>query len=99
MVSWIIEFTVSIFVLKVALDGLSDSDEVVNVNLVGDVCVKVVLEVLKHIEVGLDIFVSSDSWERESSVHEFPGVDSWWSLTQFSSNFHSVLVVLLDEMS
>ena len=30
---------------------------------------------LKHIHVLLYVSVSSNSWERESFIHEFPGVD------------------------
>ena len=42
--------------------------------VVGDVSVEVVLEVLEHVHVLLNELVSSNSWEREGLVIEFPGV-------------------------
>jgi len=63
MVGWVIKFTIAVFAVKVGLDSLTNSDEVINVDLVGDVSVKIVLEMLKHIKVRGNIFISSNSWE------------------------------------
>jgi len=52
-----------IFGIKVSSNSLSNSDEVVNINEVRDVCVEVVLEVFHHVEVRLNVFISSNSWE------------------------------------
>ena len=49
--------------VKVSSNSLSYSDEVVNIDEVGDVCVEVVLEMLHHVQVRLNVFVSSNSWE------------------------------------
>jgi len=99
MGSWVIIFTIVIFGVKVGSNSLSYSDEIVNVDLVWDVCVNVVLEVLHHVEVGLDVFVSSNSWEWESSIHKFPGMDSWESSFHLLGNFDGIVVVLFIEVS
>ena len=97
--SWVSELTVVVFGVELANDDSSLLDEVINVHLVREVGVKVVLEVLNHVHTGLDALVSSNSWERETLVEELPGVDSWGLLTELLGNLHSVLVVLLIEMS
>jgi hypothetical protein len=62
-VGWVSEFSVVVFVVE-GSDGLfSHGDEIVYENLVGNVSVKVILEVLKHIHVLLDHLISSYSWE------------------------------------
>ena len=63
MGSWVIIFTIVILGVKVSSNSLSYSDEVVNIDEVGDVCVEVVLEMLHHVQVRLNVFVSSNSWE------------------------------------
>ena len=102
-VSWVTEFTVVIFLLKGLLSSLGNSDEVIKSELVGEVLVKVILEVLDKIHVLLDKVVSSYSWEREGSIIELPGVDAGlWVLTlllQFLVDLHSLLVVLSVEAS
>ena len=60
---WVDEFTISVLVGQVGNDGLSNLDEVGDVDGVGDVGVEVILEVLEHIHVLLDELISSDSWE------------------------------------
>lgn len=62
-VGWISEFSVVVLSIESALNGLSNSDEVGNVLLVGDVGVEVILEVLKHVHVLLNLIVSSNSGE------------------------------------
>ena len=48
---------------------------------VADVSVKVVLEVLEHVHVLANEVISSDSWERESLVHEIPGLNlEFWEV-------------------
>ena len=42
--------------------------------VVGQVLVEVVLEVLEHVHVLLNVSISSNSWEGECLVEEFPGV-------------------------
>jgi len=61
-----------IFVVEGSDGLLTHGDEVVNEDLVGKVSVKVILEVLNLIHLGLNGFVSSNSWERERSIEEFP---------------------------
>ena len=45
-VGWVTEFTIVVLLVEDILGGLGDSDEVINVELVGEVLVKVILEVL-----------------------------------------------------
>jgi hypothetical protein len=57
------------------------------------------LEVLKHIHVVNDGVVSSNSWERESIIVKFPGVDLWdWS-SEFARNFEGIVQIGNIEMS
>lgn len=82
MSSWIIELTIVVFLVEVGSDGGGDSNEVLEEDGVADVGVKVILEMLEHVHVLLDESVSSNSWEREGSVIEFPGVDlEFWGET------------------
>ena len=61
-----------VFIVEGSDGLLSHGDEVVDENLVGNVGVKVILEMLNLIHLGLDAFVSSNSWEGERSVEELP---------------------------
>ena len=74
-VGGVVELTVVVLGVEVSFHGVGDSEEVGHGSLVGDVRVQVVLEVLEHVHVLVDDVVSSDSWEREGTVVEFPGVD------------------------
>jgi len=65
-----------VFSIEILSNGVCDSHKVGHVLGVADVCVKVVLEVLEHVHVLLDVLVSSDSWEGECFIVEFPGVDA-----------------------
>ena len=89
---WILEFTVVILNVKSFLSGLGDLDEVSDVLGVGEVGVKVILEMLDEVHVLLDEIVSSDSWEGEGTIIKFPGVNgnSWF---QSSLGDHSVVDV------
>lgn len=62
---WISELAIMVFGVKFTNNGLANSDEIVNELHVGDVSVKVVLEVLDHVHVLLDLVESSNSWECE----------------------------------
>ena len=57
--------------------GETHGDELINVLRVGEVFVKVILEVLDHVHVLLHEIVSSNLLEWESVVIKFPGVDLW----------------------
>jgi len=61
-----------VFIVEGSDSLLSHGHEVVDENLVGNVGVKVILEMLNLIHLGLDAFVSSNSWERERSVKKLP---------------------------
>lgn len=58
---------------EVGSHGVGNSKEVLHMDGVADVRVKVVLEVLEHVHVLADEVISSDSWEREGLVVEVPG--------------------------
>ena len=62
-VDWIVEFSVVILIVESILCILGNSDEIVESELVGEVLIKVVLEVLDEVHVLLDEIVSSYSWE------------------------------------
>jgi hypothetical protein len=66
----------------VGSDGVGNSDEVIEEDAVAEVGVKVILEMLEHVHVLLNESVSSNSWEGESAVIEFPGVNlEFWLKT------------------
>jgi len=85
--SGIIEFTIVILLGEVLSDGTGDSKEVGHMDGVADVGVKVVLEVLEHVHVLVNVVISSNSWEGESSVVEFPCVNfEFWGLSLLLSH-------------
>jgi hypothetical protein len=55
--------------------------------------------VLNHVHVLLHIIISSDSWECEGFVKNFPGVNSWWFFVKLISNFDGIFIVLDVEFS
>ena len=67
---------ITVLVVESVLSLVGDADEVVDSLAVQEVLVKVVLEVLKDVHVGLDISVSPDARETERLVVELPGVDA-----------------------
>jgi len=79
VVSGIIELTVVVLGVQVLPDSVGDSKIVRHVLAVGQVLVKVILEMLEHIHVLLYHCVPSNSWEREGLVIKLPGVnvDRW----------------------
>lgn len=93
--SWIGVLTILVLSVEVGSGGVADSNEVVNSGEVGEVLVKVILEVLEHVHVLLDEVVSSDSSEGEGGVVQLPGVDLWWLDSELVGNDHNVHVVLL----
>ena len=83
--------------------GETDSDELINVLLVGEVLVQVILEVLDHVHVLLHEVVSSNLLEWEGLVIELiSGNGKLWVfalLLEGSVDLHGVLVVDLLEGS
>ena len=73
---WVREFSVVVLGVKSRLGSKSNNDELINVLLVGEVLVKVILEMLDGIHMLLDEVISSDLLEWESFVIKLPGVDS-----------------------
>ena len=88
-----------IFLTEVCDDSLGGSHEVILINLVRNVSVKVILEMLEHVHVVNYGIVSSNSWERESSVVEFPSVNLWNFLSHLSSDLDGVVQVFNIEVS
>ena len=64
-----------IFGGEVGSNGVGNSEEVLHVDFVADVGVKVILEVLEHVHVFHDEVISSESWEGEGLIIEFPGLN------------------------
>ena len=64
-----------VLVVDVGSNRVGNSQEVRHVLVVGDVSVEVVLEMLEHVHVLLNELVSSNSWEGEGLVIEFPSVN------------------------
>ena len=94
VVGGIIELTVVVLGVEVGLNGVGNSEEVGHVLAVGEVLVKVVLEMLEHVHVLLDHSVSSNSWEGEGVVIELPGVDVHsWFLTGILHGIGNVLSI------
>mgnify|MGYP000200115302 CR=1 FL=1 len=94
---WILEFSVVIFLVHGLLSGLGNLDEVGDVLSVGEVGVKVILEMLNKVHVFLDEIVSSNSWESEGTIIKFPGVNgNSWLFTLLDEcviDVHGVVVV------
>lgn len=101
--SWVRELSVMVFGVESFLGSGGDANEVVDVELVGEVLVEVILEVLEQVHMLLDKVVSADSWEREASVIEFPSMDGdLWVLTlllKLLVDLHGLLVMLSVEVS
>ena len=100
---WVREFSVMVLSVKSSLGSKSNNDELINVLLVGEVLVKVILEMLDGIHMLLDEVVSSDLLEWESVVIKLPGVDGdLWVLTSLLEGLvdgDGVVVMLLIEFS
>ena len=94
---WILEFSIVIFLIHCLLGGLGNLDEVGDILSVGEVGVKVILEMLNEIHVFLDEIVSSNSWESEGTIIKFPGVNgnSWFItlLDECVIDVHGVVVM------
>ena len=68
---------------EVSSHGVGNSEEVLHMDGVADVGVKVILEVLEHVHVLADEVVSSDSWEGESLIIEVPGSNlEFWDVLE-----------------
>ena len=70
-VGWVAELSVVVLFVQSLLDSLGDSQEVGNVETIGEVLVQVVLVVLDLIQVLVNKVVSSNSWEGEGLVVQF----------------------------
>ena len=88
-----------IFGVEVSNDSLGGSNEIFLIDCVGNVGVKVILEMLEHVHVVNNGIVSSNSWEGESTVVEFPSMNLWNLFTHLTSNFDSVVQVFNIEVS
>ena len=99
MVSGIIVFSIVIFVVEVSNDSLGGSDEIFLVNSIGNVSVKVILEMLEHIHVVNNGIVSSNSWERECNIVKFPCMNLWYFSSDFTSNLDGIVQVCNIKMS
>lgn len=102
-VSWISELSVVVLSVDGSSGSETNSDEMINVLLVGEVFVEVILEVLDHVHVLLDEVVSSNLLEWEGLVVELIGGDgNLWVLAlllEGTVDLHGVLVVDLLEGS
>jgi len=100
---WVREFSVVVLGVNSSLGSKGNNDELINVLLVGEVLVKVILEMLDGIHMLLDEVVSSDLLEWEGVVIKLPGVDGdLWVLTGLLEGFvdgHGVVVKLFIEFS
>jgi len=102
--SWIRELSIVVLGVEGSLSILADLDEVGDELTIGEVLVKIIFEVLEQVHVLLNKVVSSDSWEGESGIVEFPGVDGkLWAgselLGKLVIDLHGVIVVLSVEAS
>ena len=98
------EATIVVFLTEGSLGVLADGDEVLEVELVGEVHVEVVLDVLDLVNPLLNKSVSPDSWEGEGFVVELPGVYSDMGVEalvslHFTVDDHSGVVMLDIEVS
>lgn len=82
------ELAIMVLLEETGVDGVGNSEEVLEEEVVGVVHVEVVLEVLEHVHVLLDELVASDSGEGERLVVELPGV-----------HVHLSLLAVLEELS
>jgi len=100
---WVREFSVVVLSVKSSLGSKSNNDELINVLLVGEVLVKVILEMLDGIHMLLDEVISSDLLEWESVVIKLPGVDGdLWVFTSLLEGLvdgDGVVVMLFIEFS
>merc|ERR1712003_606494 len=84
-----------VLLVESSLDSFSNTDEIIDKSLVGNVGVKVVLEVLEVVHTLLNIFISSNSWERPGTIVHLPGFNCRWLSSNLPGNFHCVTVMLL----
>ena len=97
VVSWIVKLSIVVLGVEGSSGSLTDSDELINVLLVGEVLVEVVLEVLNHVHMLLNKIVSSDFLEWEGLIVKLIGGDgNLWVFSlglEGSVDLHGVLVV------
>jgi len=102
-ISWVSELSIVVLGINGGSGGKTDSDELINVLLVGEVLIEVILEMLDHVHVLLDEIVSSYFLEWEGLVVELIGGNSnLWVfalLLEGTVDLHGVLIVDLLESS
>lgn len=69
------EFSIVIFFIKSFFGLLGNFDEVLDMQQICEILIKIILEVLDEVHVLLDEVVSSDSWEGEGLVVELPSMN------------------------
>ena len=73
-----------IFFIKGCSGLLCNLDEVLHVQKIREILIKIILEVLNEVHVLLDEVVSSDSWEGEGLVVELPSMNrNFWVFSLF----------------
>ena len=98
------ELTIVVLGVQSSLGVEADIDEVLDMEVVGEVHVEVVLDVLNLVQPFLNESVSPDSGEREGLVVKFPGVNSDMRVKtlmgfHLTIDEHSGIVVLSIEVS
>ena len=93
MISWVIITSIVILLSNVLNGLLGGIDESLLVDGIRHICVKVVLIVFDMIHVFVNCVISSNSWEAESFIVKFPGVNLWRLLSNFTSNLLSVVKI------
>ena len=100
---WVCEFSVVVLSVQSSFSGFTNLDELINALLIGEVLVKVILEVLDHIHMLLDEVISSYLLEWESVIIKLPGFDrDLWVFSFFLKGFvdcNGIIVVLFIELS
>ena len=69
------EFSIVIFFIKSFFGLLGNFDEVLDMQKISEILIKIILEVLDEVHVLLDEVVSSDSWEGEGLIVELPSMN------------------------
>ena len=101
--SWVSEITVVVFGVQFCLGCFGSLDEVLEILSVGEVRVKIVLEMLDKVHMVLNEVVSSNSIEGKSVIIELPGVNAnSWFLTLFGKlciDGFGIVIILNIELS
>ena len=60
--SWISKLSIVVFLIEIVSNRSGNFNELIHEILVSDVCVKVILEMFKHVHVFVHKFISPNSW-------------------------------------